>query len=320
MKETKNKNVFSSILIAIFFLVLSVASGYSAIVNSGADNLYKQGKVLTETTSSGKVALEVIGIYPEPLVEIDGGTEVYLLAYSVDEEHFSYIGLESKSSDKVLKELIAKADSLETKPQVIEAEVISAYQEEAIQDYDSYMTSFFEEDEEMAQYFETHRYVSIAEVASDKWWGYGFMVVAGAFGIGFIYSAISSRRNNVKVYETLYTTYPELNGNLDQLIQGASYHQDQLGLLVYKNHLMSYKQSVTLVELSEIASLHHEIINHKRYFITVSRSSSLKITRKDGKTLVAAFKNIGKTTDDNLQGLFAYLNAHYPDIVLGYHG
>lgn len=319
MKETKNKNVFSSILIAIFFLVLSVASGYSAIVNSGADNLYKQGKVLTEETTSGHVAIKVVDIFPEPLVEVDSGSSVYMISYIVDQEYMGLIGLEAKPGDKVLKELLSKGESLNSNPQLIEVEVLLPSYEDAIQNYSSSMTTYFEGNE-LADYFETHRYVSIAEVASDKWWGYGFMVVAGAFGIGFIYSAISSRRNNVKVYETLYTTYPELNGNLDQLIQGASYHQDQLGLLVYKNHLMSYKQSVTLVELSEIASLHHEVINHKRYFITVSRSSSLKITRKDGKTLVAAFKNIGKTTDDNLQGLFAYLNAHYPDITLGYQG
>lgn len=318
MKETRYKNVFSAILLALLFLGLSVTSAYTTVTSSHATQLYKQGKVLTENTQTGKVAVDVIGIYPDVLAEVDGGSSVYLLAYALDADHFGYIGLEANPKDKVLNTLLSAGKDLSKHPKRIVADVILASQESAIQSYSEHMTSFFSEDEEMSRYFETHRYLSIKEITSDIWRGYGLALVMAVVALFTFYNAIRALRNNRAVYDTLYTTYPELVGHLDQLIQGASYHQEPFGLVIYKNHLLSYKKALSLVDLTTVESLYHEVVNHKRYFITVSRSSSLQIRQKDGKKITAAFKNIGKQTDDELQELFAYLNTHYPDILLGY--
>lgn len=217
--------------------------------------------------------------------------------------------------------MIEKGDKLAEKPEWLEVKPILVNSDEAVEGYSDHMTEVFSEDEDLSNAFETFRYISRVGVgtAGDLGWEYGKALLLAGIGIVLLVSAFFTRKRNVEAYQGLYEAYPEVEGNLGLLAQEADYHHEKIGLLIYKHHIFTYKQGVGLVDIHDIRQIYHSVINRKRYFITVSRSSTLDIIRKEGKDLSLPIKNIGKNTDQELTDFFAYLAERYPDILLGYH-
>lgn len=320
LKETKNKGVVISSLLGLFFLLLSIFYGIIAFQDRGVENLVRQAKILTDTpiSSEDRLAAQLVYVSEEILAETKGGSNIYLAMYQYGKDQYGYIGLEATSDDKEVQALIKKGGELENKPVWIEVKPILVNSDEAIEGYSDYMREVFAEDPELASQFDTFRYVSRVGLSSDTLWEYGGILLFAGLGIFLIGSAVFARRRNVRAYKDLYAAYPEVEGNLNLLLEEAAYRHDKIGILVYKDHIFSYRKSVAAVDIRDISQIYHSVINHKRYFITVSRTSTLEVVRKEAKKLSIPIKNIGKQTNEELEDFFAYLDAHYPDIAIGY--
>lgn len=323
IKETKNKGVFFLSFLGLFFLGLGIWMGVDIFQNNGVDNLVSQKKILTDSpvSASDKLAVQLVYVDPEALAETEVGSNIYFVIYTYGQDQYGFIGLEASPDDKEVNALIKKADKLEEKPEWLEVKPILVNDDEAIEGYSDYMKEVFAEDEELSNSFQTFRYISRVGVGAsgDLAWEYGKVLFIAGLGIIILGSAFFTRKRNVAAYKGLYEAYPEVEGNLGLLVQEADYHHEKIGLLIYKHHIFTYKQGVDLADIREISQIYHSVINRKRYFITVSRTSTLDIIRKEGKNLSLPIKNIGKNTDQELTDFFTYLAEKYPDILLGYH-
>ncbi|WP_162012156.1 hypothetical protein [Streptococcus sp. S784/96/1] len=322
MVEKRFKGIMRSIVPGILFLGIAILSTVAFMATTGVDNLYRKGEIVQSSNlSNGNKALVVTAIIPEPLTTIEGyNSNLYLVEYDNTDGTFGYIGLDANDKDPIVERLIAKGDKLVEKPERIEVELItSSDSENGIEGYESFIQETFNGTDLEGRVSRTY-YASLREVSSTRWMSYALIAVTGLIGIACLVGGVLTVRQNKRNYEALYLAYPDLHGNLDNIIREATYHDERLGLLVYKTHLISYKVKFYAIDLTQVTSLYHHIISTKAYgLITTSRHSQLMVTLVNQKKVQKVFfKNIGKSTDDELQPLFALIEQTYPNISLGY--
>ena len=142
------------------------------------------------------------------------------------------------------------------------------------------------------------------------------------FGLVFFYSAYATRRGEDKAYGELYAAYPELNYSMDTVLENATYVDNQLGIILYKNHLISTFKNFQVYDLTKAERIYHYIYTQKSYGMTVSRTSQLIILTSDKsyrrKKTTLLIKNVGEDTDDLLQPFFYAVSQEFPEVLLGY--
>lgn len=79
-----------------------------------------------------------------------------------------------------------------------------------------------------------------------------FLIVISLVSFGV---ALVQRKKNIKRYEKLYATYPELNGSLEHLHQLADYFSEPIGLFLYKEGILSFQYEFNFLMLPELAQL-----------------------------------------------------------------
>ena len=70
-----------------------------------------------------------------------------------------------------------------------------------------------------------------------------------------IFTAVTSfilRKRSIAYYNELYQTYPELQGNLVGIADQVDYYDQDLKIILYKNHLITYFKGTQTVDLREL--------------------------------------------------------------------
>lgn len=299
LKETRNKGIWAGLVAIAVFAFFGVLSLTAAM----------------DPSSSSDNSVQVSYIYPEYLVETDANTAVYLIG----DESYGYMGLEASPDDKDLQALLEAGDSLLDNPQTIEAATVSVSDDESLVGYTSFMQETFASETEVLDNLELLYYVSIPAAKkfepSPYMFPLLFFVAAGAS----LFFTIRIRKTNVGAYETLYTAYPELSGNLELLRSNAAVINETLGVLVYKNHLVSYKMSVFALDLTNTKQLYLELLTYKmNWVLTVNRFSYLIAVTKDDKKHKFRIGTLGAATGFELEPITNYIQANFPDVKIGY--
>ena len=84
--------------------------------------------------------------------------------------------------------------------------------------------------------------------------------------------------------------------------------------------MITYYKGFAITDLRQTIQLYHHILKtYSGFFVTNRQSTLIAIHMQDGKQKKQrlAFKNTGKHTDEQLQSTFAYINDHFPTIILG---
>ena len=93
-KEKRNKGFTAVFLISLVFFALATISGFLGQIHK------KPTERFADTNETGReVTMQVYGIYPEPVGEVDGGTVVYIVKYS-NEGEGKFAIVESKVKDE----------------------------------------------------------------------------------------------------------------------------------------------------------------------------------------------------------------------------
>lgn len=319
MKETRLKGVIAALIVGVVCLGLSLFLGVLHWQSTDKNQLIKS-EAIYKTSSSQDAVVLIDYIYPEAIGTLDNGNSLYLIGYVQPDGYLGYVGLEAKESDKELQALIKTSkEALAENPQYLVVKVKSTLDKESIVNYENYLRETLSSNAELSQSMDYSTYVTRLNLGLGQaiYFIIPIMLVLG--GAGFL-TAWKLKKSNAAVYEELYHTYPNLQGNIQALHDSADYIDESIGLLVYKNHIFGYKQRLFLFDLREVTNLYHHVINHKKYgLITIHRSSSLVFKTQDShKAQEVAIKNVGKNTDLQLQPLFDYIQNHFPHIVLGY--
>ena len=325
MTEKRNTKGFVGLIIAgvLSIIVALAALGYFQFYQT-ADNLYKQGKIFGTSTMKDEAvtAVKITNYAKTPIGTIDGGTELYLIEFTKsDNDDFGYASIEVKEGDPLIEKLKSTAN-LAANPVIVAAKMRKSGADGAIRNYTSIFKDTIKNDETVLQLAETEYYVSVYEFDKDRQFAYIVAGIAGIIALVFFYSAFATRKGEDKAYNELYSAYPELNYSMDSVLEDATYVDNQLGIVLYKHHLLATYKNFQVYDLTKAERIYHYVYTQKSYGMTVSRTSQLILLTNDKsyrrKKTSLLIKNVGDETDDLLQPFFYAVSQEFPDILLGY--
>lgn len=325
MTEKRNTKGFVGLIIGgVLSLIVALgALGFFQFYQT-ADNLYNKGNIFGEVPMKDEAvtAVKITGYAENPIATIDGGTKLYLIEFSKsDNDDYGYTSLEVKEGDKLIEKL-KSTDDLVANPVIVAAKMRRSGADGAVRNYTSEFKATISENETISKLAETEYYVSVYEFDKDRQFAYIVAGIAGIIALVFFYSAFATRKGEDKAYNELYSAYPELNYSMDTLLDNATYVDNQLGIVLYKHHLLATYKNFQVYDLTKAERIYHYVYTQKSYGMTVSRTSQLILLTNDKsyrrKKTSLLIKNVGDETDDLLQPFFYAVSQEFPDILLGY--
>ena len=325
MTEKRNTKGFVGLIIGgVLSLIVSLgALGFFQFYQT-ADNLYNKGNIFGEVPMKDEAvtAVKITGYAENPIATIDGGTKLYLIEFSKsDNDDYGYTSLEVKEGDKLIEKL-KSTDDLVANPVIVAAKMRRSGADGAVRNYTSEFKATISENETISKLAETEYYVSVYEFDKDRQFAYIVAGIAGIIALVFFFSAFATRKGEDKAYNELYSAYPELNYSMDTVLDNATYVDNQLGIVLYKHHLLATYKNFQVYDLTKAERIYHYVYTQKSYGMTVSRTSQLIVLTNDKsyrrKKTSLLINNVGDETDDLLQPFFYAVSQEFPDILLGF--
>lgn len=318
-KEKRNKGFVSGLVLSVILLAVGGLMGFLW-------NLHQNPTAAFASNSeSGKqVKMTVYDIYPEIIGDVDGGSVVYLVQYS-QEGDGKYAVIEVKENDAEVKKLIEQATAetladnpgtlLGTQLQPLSTNVNTS-RNNRIVDLSGFLKSVLEPTSTVYQNMNTNVYLSLTEHSRDGWY---YIIGAAIFGGMGVFTAITAfilRKKSIASYNELYQTYPELQGNLEGIADQADYYDQDLKVILYKNHLITYFKETQTVDLREVDQIYLIENSYHRYGFT-NKVYQLCYIRKDSPKKHNMTIRTTRTVQEQLEEFWELLMEKFPDIHLG---
>lgn len=318
-KEKRNKGFISGLVLSLFLFAIAIAMGFLW-------NLHKNPTTAFATNNeSGKqVKMTIYDIYPEVIGDVDGGSVVYLVQYSQEREG-KYAVVEAKENDAEVKKLIEQATAetladnpgtlLGTQLQPLSTNVNTS-RNNRIVDLSGFLKSVLEPTSAVYQNMNTNVYLSLTEYSRDGWY---YIIGAAIFGGMGIFTAVTAfilRKRSIASYNELYQTYPELQGNLEGIVDQADYNDQDLKVILYKNHLITYFKGTQTVDLRKVDQIYLIENSYHRYGFT-NKVYQLCYIRKDSPKKHNMTIRTTRTVQEQLEEFWELLMEKFPDIHLG---
>lgn len=318
-KEKRNKGFVSGLVLSVILLAVGGLMGFLWNLHQNPTTAF------ASNSESGKqVKMTVYDIYPEIIGDVDGGSVVYLVQYS-QEGDGKYAVIEAKENDAEVKKLIEQATAetladnpgtlLGTQLQPLSTNVNTS-RNNRIVDLSGFLKSVLEPTSTVYQNMNTNVYLSLTEHSRDGWY---YIIGAAIFGGMGVFTAITAfilRKKSIASYNELYQTYPELQGNLEGIAGQADYYDQDLKVILYKNHLITYFKGTQTVDLREVDQIYLIENSYHRYGFT-NKVYQLCYIRKDSPKKHKMTIRTTKTVQEQLEEFWELLMAKFPDIHLG---
>lgn len=318
-KEKRNKGFISGLVLSLFLFAIAIVMGFLW-------NLHKNPTTAFATNNeSGKqVKMTIYDIYPEVIGDVDGGSVVYLVQYSQEGEG-KYAVVEAKENDAEIKKLIdqATAETLAENPGTLSGTQlqplntkVNTSRNNRIVDLTGFLRSILEPSSTVYQNMNTNVYLSLTEHSRDGWTYVIGAVVFGGIGVFTLVGAFILRKKSIASYEELYQSYPELQGNLDSIAEESDYYDQDLKVILYKNHLITYFKGTQAVDLREIQQIYLIEQRYHRYGVTNKVYQLCCINKNSGKKQNLIIKTT-RTVQEQLEEFWNIISEKFPDIFLG---
>jgi len=318
-KEKRNKGFVSGLVLSVIFLAVGGLMGFLWNLHQNPTTAF------ASNSESGKqVKMTVYDIYPEIIGDVDGGSDVYLVQYS-QEGDGKYAVIEAKENDAEVKKLIEQATAetladnpgtlLGTQLQPLSTNVNTS-RNNRIVDLSGFLKSVLEPTSTVYQNMNTNVYLSLTEHSRDGWY---YIIGAAIFGGMGVFTAITAfilRKKSIASYNELYQTYPELQGNLEGIADQADYYDQDLKVILYKNHLITYFKGTQTVDLREVDQIYLIENSYHRYGFT-NKVYQLCYIRKDSPKKHNMTIRTTRTVQEQLEEFWELLMEKFPDIHLG---
>ena len=318
-KEKRNKGFVSGLVLSVILLAVGGLMGFLWNLHQNPTTAF------ASNSESGKqVKMTVYDIYPEIIGDVDGGSVVYLVQYS-QEGDGKYAVIEAKENDAEVKKLIEQATAetladnpgtlLGTQLQPLSTNVNTS-RNNRIVDLSGFLKSVLEPTSTVYQNMNTNVYLSLTEHSRDGWY---YIIGAAIFGGMGVFTAITAfilRKKSIASYNELYQTYPELQGNLEGIADQADYYDQDLKVILYKNHLITYFKGTQTVDLREVDQIYLIENSHHRYGFT-NKIYQLCYIRKDSPKKHNMTIRTTRTVQEQLEEFWELLMEKFPDIHLG---
>ena len=318
-KEKRNKGFVSGLVLSVILLAVGGLMGFLWNLHQNPTTAF------ASNSESGKqVKMTVYDIYPEIIGDVDGGSVVYLVQYS-QEGDGKYAVIEAKENDAEVKKLIEQATAetladnpgtlLGTQLQPLSTNVNTSRNNRLV-DLSGFLKSVLEPTSTVYQNMNTNVYLSLTEHSRDGWY---YIIGAAIFGGMGVFTAITAfilRKKSIASYNELYQTYPELQGNLEGIADQADYYDQDLKVILYKNHLITYFKGTQTVDLREVDQIYLIENSYHRYGFT-NKVYQLCYIRKDSPKKHNMTIRTTRTVQEQLEEFWELLMEKFPDIHLG---
>ena len=318
-KEKRNKGFVSGLVLSVILLAVGGLMGFLWNLHQNPTTAF------ASNSESGKqVKMTVYDIYPEIIGDVDGGSVVYLVQYS-QEGDGKYAVIEAKENDAEVKKLIeqATAETLADNPGTLLGTQlqplttnVNTSRNNRIVDLSGFLKSVLEPTSTVYQNMNTNVYLSLTEHSRDGWY---YIIGAAIFSGMGVFTAITAfilRKKSIASYNELYQTYPELQGNLEDIADQADYYDQDLKVILYKNHLITYFKGTQTVDLREVDQIYLIENSYHRYGFT-NKVYQLCYIRKDSPKKHKMTIRTTRTVQEQLEEFWELLMEKFPDIHLG---
>ena len=315
-KEKRNKGFISVLMLSLVFFAIATISGFLGQMHK------KPTERFADTTDTGKeVTMPVYGIYPEPVGEVDGGTVVYIVQYSKEGEG-KFAVVESKVKDESINKLLDNADSLAENPGTLtgiqlepltDTNFVNTSKNTKIINLDEFISSILPAKSVVARNMNTRIYLSLSEYSRDSLsYIFGIVIFSG-MGLMTLVAAFIIRKKTVDSFKELYRLYPELEGNLELLDTQAEFYDQDLKVILYKNHLITYYKGTQAIDLRDVWRIYLVRTSYSRF----SKIYQFVYTRKDSsKKYSLTIRNTNRV-EEQLEEFWNLLPKKFPEINIG---
>lgn len=315
-KEKRNKGFISVLMLSLVFFAIATISGFLGQMHK------KPTERFADTTDTGKeVTMPVYGIYPEPVGEVDGGTVVYIVQYSKEGEG-KFAVVESKVKDESINKLLDNADSLAENSGTLtgiqlepltDTNFVNTSKNTKIINLDEFISSILPAKSVVARNMNTRIYLSLSEYSRDSLsYIFGIVIFSG-MGLMTLVAAFIIRKKTVDSFKELYRLYPELEGNLELLDTQAEFYDQDLKVILYKNHLITYYKGTQAIDLRDVWRIYLVRTSYSRF----SKIYQFVYTRKDSsKKYSLTIRNTNRV-EEQLEEFWNLLPKKFPEINIG---
>lgn len=315
-KEKRNKGFTAVLLISLVFFALATISGFLGQIHK------KPTERFADTTETGReVTMQVYGIYPEPVGEVDGGTVVYIVQYS-NEGEGKFAVVESKEKDESINKLLENAENLDDNPGTLtgiqlepltNTNFINTSKNTKIINLDEFISSILPAKSVIARNMNTRIYLSLSEYSRDSLsYIFGIVIFSG-MGLMTLVAAFIIRKKTIVSFKEIYRLYPELEGNLEQLDTLAEFYNQDLKVILYKNHLITYYKGTQALDLRDVWRIYLVRTSYSRF----TKVYQFVYTRKDSsKKYSLTIRNTNRV-EEQLEEFWQLLPKKFPEINIG---
>ena len=315
-KEKRNKGFISVLMLSLVFFAIASISGFLGQMHK------KPTERFADTTDTGKeVTMPVYGIYPEPVGEVDGGTVVYIVQYSKEGEG-KFAVVESKVKDESINKLLENAESLAENPGTLtgiqlepltNTNFVNTSKNTKIINLDEFISSILPAKSVVARNMNTRIYLSLSEYSRDSLsYIFGIVIFSG-MGLMTLVAAFIIRKKTVDSFKELYRLYPELDGNLELLVTQAEFYDQDLKVILYKNHLITYYIGTQALDLRDVWRIYLVRTSYSRF----TKVYQFVYTRKDSsKKYSLTIRNTNRV-EEQLEEFWNLLPKKFPEINIG---
>ena len=315
-KEKRNKGFISVLILSLVFFAIASISGFLGQMHK------KPTERFADTTDTGKeVTMPVYGIYPEPVGEVDGGTVVYIVQYSKEGEG-KFAVVESKVKDESINKLLENADNLADNPGTLtgiqlepltDTNFVNTSKNTKIINLDEFISSILPAKSVVARNMNTRIYLSLSEYSRDSLSYIFGIVIFSSMGLMTLVAAFIIRKKTVDSFKELYRLYPELEGNLELLDTQAEFYDQDLKVILYKNHLITYYKGTQALDLRDVWRIYLVRTSYSRF----SKTYQFVYTRKDSsKKYSLTIRNTNRV-EEQLEEFWNLLPKKFPEINIG---
>ena len=315
-KEKRNKGFISVLMLSLVFFAIASISGFLGQMHK------KPTERFADTTDTGKeVTMPIYGIYPEPVGEVDGGTVVYIVQYSKEGEG-KFAVVESKVKDESINKLLENADNLADNPGTLtgiqlepltNTNFVNTSKNTKIINLDEFISSILPAKSVVARNMNTRIYLSLSEYSRDSLsYIFGIVIFSG-MGLMTLVAAFIIRKKTVDSFKELYRLYPELDGNLELLDTQAEFYDQDLKVILYKNHLITYYKGTQALDLRDVWRIYLVRTSYSRF----TKVYQFVYTRKDSsKKYSLTIRNTNRV-EEQLEEFWNLLPKKFPEINIG---
>ncbi|EPD87455.1 hypothetical protein [Streptococcus sp. HPH0090] len=315
-KEKRNKGFTAVLLISLVFFALATISGFLGQIHK------KPTERFADTTETGReVTMQVYGIYPEPVGEVDGGTVVYIVKYS-NEGDGKFAIVESKVKDESINKLLENAESLADNPGTLtgiqlepltNTNFINTSKNTKIINLDEFISSILPAKSVVARNMNTRIYLSLSEYSRDSLsYIFGIVIFSG-MGLMTLAAAFIIRKKTIDSFKELYRLYPELKGNLELVDTLAEFYNQDLKVILYKNHLITYCKGTQTLDLRDVWRIYLVRTSYSRF----SKIYQFVYTRKDSSKKYSLTIRSTNRVEEQLEEFWQLLPKKFPEIYIG---